>query len=169
MNFTHVKLSKYSDDNRAAFVSKSDVITLTGSPCNIFVPVPTQDLDVQHYIVVTFVFNYSRWEVIVHFVDIGGIVDHCLTIFSQYLLTYCTDLRPYLVISIFILYRRIYQEFNVWQIIIQHTIVQEKNHRSKKHLWMPFTMVIIRQWIGYRAASQEPMNSSLIKSSILLH
>ena len=44
---------------------------------HIDVPVPDQDLDVQrHRSWSFFVFSELRWEVLVRFVDIGGIVDH---------------------------------------------------------------------------------------------
>ena len=51
------------------------------NPATMFATVPNQDLDFQPhiYIVVFFIFNDFRREMIVRFVDIGGIVDHhCL-------------------------------------------------------------------------------------------
>jgi hypothetical protein len=53
-------------------------ITLTGLTQPYFGACPNQDLDFQHFICVMFffMFNDLRWQVIVCFVDIGGIVGH---------------------------------------------------------------------------------------------
>jgi hypothetical protein len=49
-------------------------------PRHICVPAPTQDIDFQrHILLLYFMFNDLRWEVIVRFVDICVIVDnYCL-------------------------------------------------------------------------------------------
>ena len=50
-------------------------IPCTGLVSSLFLPVPDQELDFQcHMSWSFFVFNGLRWEVIIHFVDIGGIV-----------------------------------------------------------------------------------------------
>jgi hypothetical protein len=46
----------------------------------MFVPVPSQDLDLQCHMSSFFMFSELRWEVIVHFVDIGEIDDHHSTV-----------------------------------------------------------------------------------------
>lgn len=56
----------------------SHFVTVSSQNLDIFVTVSSQDLDIKHLILWTIIIyvNDWKWDVIVRFIDIGGIVDH---------------------------------------------------------------------------------------------